>query len=178
MLSTVFSAGLYGIDGYIVTVECNSQARIPEFELVGLPDLAVKEAKERVRTACENSGYRFPEMALTLNLAPADRRKEGSALDISILLAIMRCGGILRYEVELSDKCFTGELSLSGRLRAVRGVLCMCAAAKDAGFKEFYAPADNAKEAAAVEGITVYSVENVRQLVEHLNGTSRLSPVT
>ena len=178
MLSTVFSAGLYGIDGYIVTVECNSQARIPEFELVGLPDLAVKEAKERVRTACENSGYRFPEMALTLNLAPADRRKEGSALDISILLAIMRCGGILRYEVELSDKCFTGELSLSGRLRAVRGVLCMCAAAKDAGFKEFYAPADNAKEAAAVEGITVYSVENVKQLVEHLNGTSRLSPVT
>ena len=177
MLSTVFSAGLYGIDGYIVTVECNSQPRIPEFELVGLPDLAVKEAKERVRTACENSGYRFPEMALTLNLAPADRRKEGSALDISILLSILRCGGIVRYETDFSDKCFTGELSLSGRLRAVRGALCMCAAAKDAGFREFYAPAENAYEAAAVEGMTVYAVESVKQLVDHLNGTIPMEPV-
>ena len=177
MLSTVYSAGLYGIDGYIVTVECNSQAKIPEFELVGLPDLAVKEAKERVRTACENSGYTFPAMALTLNLAPADRRKEGSALDVSILLSILRCGGILRFETDFSDKCFTGELSLSGKLRAVRGALCMCAAAKDAGLKEFYAPAENAYEAAAVEGITVYAVENVRQLVEHLNGVSRMMPV-
>ena len=177
MLSTVFSAGLYGIDGYIVTVECNSQAKIPEFELVGLPDLAVKEAKERVRTACENSGYRFPAMALTLNLAPADRRKEGSALDVSILLSILRCGGILRFETDFSDKCFTGELSLSGKLRAVRGALCMCAAAKDAGLKEFYAPAENAYEAAAVEGITVYAVESIKQLVEHLNGVNRMTPV-
>ena len=77
MLSTVYSAGLFGIDGYIVTVECNAQSRIPDFELVGLPDLAVKEAKDRVRMACENSGFRFPAMELTLNLAPADRRKEG-----------------------------------------------------------------------------------------------------
>ena len=177
MLSTVFSAGLFGIDGYIVTVECNSQARIPSFELVGLPDLAVKEAKERVRTACENSGFRFPSLSLTLNLAPADRRKEGSSLDTPILLSILRCGGIIRHEVNFSDKCFTGELSLSGKLRPVRGVLCMCASAKDAGFKEFYAPAENAKEAAAVEGMTVYAVDNIKQLVDHLNGVSPLSPV-
>ena len=89
MLSTVFSAGLLGIDGYLVTVECDSQTRIPVFELVGLPDLAVKEAKERVRTACENSGFRFPAMALTLNLAPADRKKEGSAFDTAILMGIL-----------------------------------------------------------------------------------------
>ena len=146
MLSTVLSAGLFGIDGYIVTVECNSQARIPAFELVGLPDLAVKEAKERVRTACENSGFRFPELALTLNLAPADRRKEGSALDVAILLSILRCGGIIRHEVDFSSKCFAGELSLSGKLRTVKVILCMCAAAKDAGLKEFYAPAENAAE--------------------------------
>ena len=177
MLSTVFSAGLFGIDGYIVTVECNSQAKIPEFELVGLPDLAVKEAKERVRTACENSGFRFPELALTLNLAPADRRKEGSALDTAILISILRCAGVVRYETDLSDKCFAGELSLSGKLRGVRGVLCMCAAAKDAGMKEFYAPIENAAEAAAVEGITVFGVENIKQLVDHLNGTSLMSPV-
>lgn len=177
MLSTVFGAGLFGIDGYIVTVECNSQSRIPSLELVGLPDLAVKEAKERVRTACENSGFRFPAMELTLNLAPADRRKEGSAFDTAILLGILRCGGIINRDVELSDKCFVGELSLSGELRGVRGVLCMCVAARNAGMKEFYAPAVNAGEAAAVEGITVYSVRSVRELVMHLNGSERLEPV-
>ena len=177
MLSTVYTTGLFGIDGYIVTVECNGQSRMPELELVGLPDLAVKEAKERVRTACENSGYRFPSMALTLNLAPADRRKEGSAFDTAILLGILRCGGIVRYEVDFSDKCFVGELSLSGGLRSVRGILCMCVAARDAGFKEFYAPKDNALEAAAVEGITVYAVDNMKQLVDHLNGEKRMTPV-
>lgn len=177
MLSTVYSAGLYGIDGYIVTVECNAQSRIPAFELVGLPDLAVKEAKERVRTACENSGFRFPSLELMLNLAPADRRKEGSAFDTAMLIGILRCGGILRHEVDLSDKCFVGELSLSGSLRPVKGVLCMCVAARDSGFKEFYAPAENAGEAAAVEGITVYSVSSVSDLIKHLNGEVRLSPV-
>ena len=178
MLSTVFSAGLFGIDGYIVSVECNARSRIPSFELVGLPDLAVKEAKERVRTACENSGFFFPSLSLTINLAPADRKKEGSALDTAILLSILRCGGILRHDVDFSDKCFTGELSLSGNLRPVKGVLCMCASAKAAGLREFYAPAENAAEASAVEGITVYSVENIKQLVDHLNGTAPLRPVS
>lgn len=177
MLSTVFSAGLLGIDGYIVTVECNAQSRIPGFELVGLPDLAVKEAKERVRTACENSGYRFPSLELTLNLAPADRRKEGSGFDTSILLGILRNGGIVRHALDFSDKCFVGELSLSGKLRPIHGILCMCVAAKDAGFSEFYAPAENAREAAAVRGIRVYAVDSIRQLVAHLNGEAPLSPV-
>lgn len=177
MLSTVFSAGLYGIDGYIVTVECNALSRIPKFELVGLPDLAVREAKERVRTACLNSGFRFPSLELMLNLAPADRRKEGSGFDTAILMGILRCGGIINTGVDFSDKCFVGELSLSGELRSVRGILCMCVAARNAGFKEFYAPADNASEAAAVEGITVYSVKNVAELVRHLNGEARLEPI-
>lgn len=177
MLSAVYSAGLLGIDGYIVTVECNAQSRLPRFELVGLPDLAVKEAKERVRTACENSGFRFPSMDIMLNLAPADRRKEGSGFDTAMLMGILRCGGILRHEVDFSDKCFVGELSLSGELRAVRGILCMCVAARNAGFREFYAPVENAGEAAAVEGITVYSVRNIRELVSHLNGETRLTPV-
>ena len=177
MLSTVYSAGLYGIDGYIVTVECNAQSRIPSFELVGLPDLAVKEAKERVRTACENSGYRFPPLELTLNLAPADRRKEGSAFDVAILLGILRCGGILRHEVDFSGRCFVGELSLSGKLRPVRGTLCMCVAARNAGYREFFAPTENAGEAAAVEGIRVYAVDTVAQLIAHLNGDAPLTPV-
>ncbi|MBE6668476.1 MAG: ATP-binding protein [Ruminococcaceae bacterium] len=177
MLSTVFSAGLFGIDGYIVTVECNAQSKIPEFNLVGLPDLAVKEAKERVRTACENSGYRFPSLALMVNLAPADRKKEGSAFDVPILLGILRCGGIINYNVDFSDKCFVGELSLSGKLRPVRGALCLCVAARDAGIKEFYAPAEVAGEAAAVEGITVYAVNNITELVDHLNGKKPLAPI-
>lgn len=177
MLSTVYSAGLFGIDGYIVTVECNAQSRLPAFELVGLPDMAVKEAKERVRTACENSGFRFPSMELMLNLAPADRKKEGSAFDTAILMGILRSGGVLRHDVDFSDKCFVGELSLSGELRPVRGILCMCVAARNAGLREFYAPVDNAGEAAAVEGITVYSVKNVAELVKHLNGQARMTPV-
>ena len=135
MLSTVYTTGIFGIDGYIVTVECNGLSNLPRFELVGLPDLAVKEAKERVYTACQNSGYRFPSMSLTLNLAPADRRKEGSAFDTAILLGILRCGGIIRNEEDFSGKCFVGELSLSGELRAVRGILCMCVAARDAGLR-------------------------------------------
>ena len=155
MFSKVYSAGISGIDGFIVTVECSAQKKIPAFELVGLPDLAVKEAKERVRTACENSGYRFPAMEITLNLAPADRRKEGSAFDVAMLLGILHCAGVIDYDVNFTDKCFVGELSLSGELRGVRGALCMCVAAKNAGMTEFYAPEANAKEAAAVEGITV-----------------------
>ena len=177
MLSKIYSAGLFGIDGYIVTVECNAQSRIPDFQLVGLPDLAVKEAKERVRTACENSGFRFPALELTLNLAPADRKKEGSAFDVAILTGILHCAGAIEYKTDFSDKCFVGELSLSGEVRGVRGALCMCVAAKNAGMREFYAPSANAREAAAVEGIDVYSVSNVRELILHLNGTKRMTPV-
>lgn len=177
MLSSVYCAGIFGIDGYIVTVEADAQPRLPSFELVGLPDAAVKEAKERVRTACINSGFRFPEMYFMVNLAPADRKKEGSAYDTAILLGIMKSAGIVRSDIDISKKCFVGELSLSGELRSVRGALSMCVAAKNAGFDEFYVPYDNANEAAAVEGIKVYAVKDIKSLVHHLNGTELLSPV-
>ena len=177
MLSQVFCAGIFGIDGYIVTVEADSQPKLPNFELVGLPDAAVKEAKERVRAACQNSGYRFPEMSFMLNLAPADRKKEGSAYDVAILLGIMKCAGIVKSDLDLSKKCFVGELSLSGNVRGVRGALSMCVAARDAGFEEFFAPEENAREAAAVEGITVYPVKSIRELVEHLNESAKISPI-
>ena len=178
MLSKVYSAGLYGIDGFVVTVEVDGQPRLPEFELVGLPDAAVKEAKNRVRTACENSGYRFPEAALLVNLAPADRRKEGSGFDAAILVGILSVSGVIRRDCDLSRRCFVGELSLSGEFRFVRGILPMCVAARDAGMTEFYAPAENAAEAAAVEGITVYGVQNMHQLTEHLCGRQPLTPVS
>ena len=177
MLSLVYSAGLCGIDGFPVVVECNQKNNLDGFELVGLPDLAVKEAKERVRTACYNSGYPFPYSRITVNLAPADRKKEGSVFDAAILTAIFHSSGIIYRDVDLSGKCIVGELSLSGDLRGVRGILCMCVAAKENGFREFYAPAENATEAAAVEGITVYGVRSMRELVEHLNGERRMKPV-
>ncbi len=177
MYSKVYSTGIAGIDGFIVTVECSARNRIPEFDLVGLPDLAVKEAKERVRNACANSGIQFPVAALTVNLAPADKKKEGSALDLPILLAILHAGAVILPERDLSTKCFVGELSLSGEVRGVRGVLSMCVAARDAGFKEFYVPEVNADEAAAVEGISVIAVNNIRDLVSHLNGNFDMEPV-
>ncbi|MBO4322719.1 MAG: YifB family Mg chelatase-like AAA ATPase [Clostridia bacterium] len=177
MLSTVYSAGLSGIESYTVTVEVDGYPAIPGFWLVGLPDAAVKEANERIHSACFNSGYRFPEMALTVNLAPADRKKEGSAFDVPMLLGILRCGGALSQSVSLENRCFVGELSLTGAVRGIRGVLCMCAAAKEAGFSEFYAPEANAREAAAVEGITVFAVKTMKQLINHLNGTEPMTPV-
>ncbi len=176
MLATVYSAGLFGIDGFLVSVEANGQPRLPEFELVGLPDAAVKEAKERVRTACENSGLPFPDASFLVNLAPADRRKEGSGFDVAILTGVLAAAGVIRPTTDLSDKCFVGELSLSGELRSVRGVLSMCVAAKEAGMREFYTSAENADEASAVEGITVYGVNNMRALIDHLNGRVPLTP--
>lgn len=176
MLSTVYSAGIAGIDGFIVSVECDAQERLGNFEIVGLPDLAVKEAKERVRTASYNSGFRFPAHTITVNLAPADRKKEGSAFDVAILAGIFRCAGIIRHTVDLSSACFLGELSLSGSIRAVRGALSMCVAAKEAGLREIFVPAENAAEAAAVGGITVYPLTDMRTLVAHLNGEQRITP--
>ena len=177
MLSAVYSAGLCGIEGFPVTVECNLREKLEGFEIVGLPDMAVREAKERVWNACSNSGFPFPYAKITVNLAPADRKKEGSAFDIAILAAIFQSAGIIRRDLSLNGKCLVGELSLSGEVRSIRGVLCMCVAAKEAGFTEFYAPAENAAEAAAVEGIRVYAVHNMRELVEHFNGKNVLTPV-
>ncbi len=177
MLATVYSAGLFGIDGFLVSVEADGQPRLPAFELVGLPDAAVKEAKERVRTACENTGLPFPEAAFLVNLAPADRRKEGSGFDVAILTGLLAAAGVIRTTTDFSDKCFVGELSLSGEVRPVHGVLSMCVAARDAGMREFYTSEENAAEAAAVEGISVFGVRNMRALIDHLNGRRVLSPV-
>ncbi len=178
MFSAVYSAGITGVEGFPVTVECNLRDKLQGFELVGLPDLAVREAKERVWTACSNSGFPFPFGHISVNLAPADRKKEGTAFDAAILTGILQVGGVIPKNLDLSGKCFIGELSLSGDWRSVRGVLCMVVAAKEAGFREVYVPADNAAEAAAVEGIDVYAIPNMRALVKHLTGQERLMPHT
>ncbi len=178
MLSKVYSAGVVGIEGFEVVVECSAWDRIPKFELVGLPDTAVKEAKNRVHSACENSGFLFPSLDIMINLAPADIKKEGSGYDLAIMCAILQSDRIIPAEYDFSDKCFVGELSLSGEVRSVSGVLSMALAARAAGRREVFVPYDCAPEAAVVSGISVFGVKNLRELVEHIKGVRRIEPMT
>ena len=167
MLTTSYSASLHGIDGYIVTVECNASPLLPGFDIVGLPDAAVREAKQRVRAAVENSGFLFPETSIVVNLAPADVKKEGSAFDLAILIAILQSGGTVPRDCDLTKRCFIGELSFSGALRRIPGVLPMVIAAKEAGYEEVFVPAGCGPEASAVEGIRIYAVRDAGQVVRH-----------
>ena len=176
MLSKVSGAGISGIEGYAVTVECNASDRLPAFGIVGLPDAAIKESKERIKAALIISGFFFPDAEITVNLAPADKKKEGSSYDLAILISIMKCAGMIPPELSLDDKCFIGELSLSGELRGVKGALSMCMAAKENGKAELYISAENAAEAAIVSGIRVFPVHHVRELVAHLKGACGIEP--
>ncbi len=166
MLAKVNSAAIYGIEGYIVEVECFGSGNFPKFEMVGLPDTAVKESYNRIKAAIKNSDIEFPGMSLTVNLAPADIVKQGTGYDIAILIALLKC--TVLEGASLQDKCFVGEVSLGGGIRRTNGVLAMTMAAKKAGFREMYVPLENVREAAVVEGIDVYGVSNVRTLVAHL----------
>ena len=176
MVSRIYSAGIVGVEGYEVTVECSAWNRIPLFELVGLPDAAVKEAKERVKNACENVGVPFPSLELCVNLAPADRKKEGAGFDLPILCSILQCAGKIPRNLDLSAVSMVGELSLSGEIRPVNGCLCVALAARDAGRKILYVPEQNAREAAVVAGLTVYGVRDLATLLAHLNGKLDLAP--
>ena len=176
MVSRIYSAGIVGVEGFEVTVECSAWNRIPLFELVGLPDAAVKEAKERVRNACENVGIPFPSLELTVNLAPADRKKEGAGFDLPILCSILQCAGRIPRDLDLSAVSMVGELSLSGEIRPVNGCLCFALAARDAGRKILYVPEQNAREAAVVSGLTVYGVKDLSTLLAHLNRKITLEP--
>ena len=177
MLSKIYSSGVLGIDGFEVTVECSGWDRVPKFELVGLPDAAVKEAKNRVRSACENTGLVFPPIDIMINLAPADVKKEGSAFDLAIMCAILQCDRIIPADYDFSDKCLIGELSLSGEVRAVGGVLPMALSARAHGRREIFVPYDNAGEAAVVDGILVYGVRTLRQLLNHIKGIELIEPM-
>lgn len=176
MITKIFSAGIVGIDGFEVVVECSAFDRLPSFELVGLPDTAVKEAKERVRSACENSQIRFPAKEITINLAPASMKKEGSALDLAILCSILKCCGAIPSDISLDHICFIGELSLSGDIRPVSGVLCMAIAARDAGKKIVIVPETNAREASVVDGVTVIGVKHLKQVLAYLKGEEEIAP--
>ena len=169
MLSTVFSAGITGVDGFTVTVECDvRRAEKADFQIVGLPDAAIKEAKERIRSAAENSGVSFPDGAIVINMAPADTKKSGTAFDLAMLVGTLRSAGVIDKNLPFNNKAFLGELSLSGAVRSVRGVLCMVLALKQSGFTEIFVPIDNAKEASVVNGVNIYGVPDLRSLLMHL----------
>ena len=168
--------GLYGAEAFLVEVECDIGRSLPAFDLVGLPDAAVKESRERVRAALKNCGFDYPTGRITVNLAPADIRKEGPLYDLPVLMSVLISSGQLG--ACLGDSAFLGELSLFGELRPVNGVLPMCLKAKQAGLQKIYVPAQNAEEGALVQGLTVYPVPNLTALIEHLSGRIPLAPAS
>jgi len=174
MVTTVRSLGLHGVSGYEVSVECFLSGGLPAFDVVGLGDTAVKESRERVRAAVKNCGAKFPTSRITVNLAPAGQRKEGTVYDLPILLGILRCADELPELPD--DAAFLGELSLTGGLRGVSGVLPMAMAAARAGLRALYVPAVNAAEATLADGLTVYPVSDVAELAAHLRGERPLAP--
>lgn len=175
MLSIIKSAALTGIDSYPVDVEVDLSNGLPAFDIVGLPDSAVKESRERVRTAIRNSNFSFPVKRITVNLAPADTKKEGASFDLPIALGILAACNLFSATV-LADSIVTGELSLDGSVRPVNGVLPMMYDGFRRGVKSCFVPAENAEEAALVEGMTVYPVHSVMEIIEHLSGGKQIVP--
>ena len=178
MLSKITSSAVMGIDAYVVDVEVDVAARgLPFFSTVGLPDAAIKESKDRVRSALKNNGFDFPLKQIVINLAPANLKKEGSAFDLPIALGIICSEGILQQGA-LEGYMIAGELSLDGRVKPIRGALPMAVKAREAGLKGIVMPLDNAREAAVVEGITVYGVSDLVEVVKFFNGEKKLEPVS
>ncbi len=174
MFAKVSSLGLFGLNAFPVDVEINLRKGIPRFEIVGLADAAVQESRERIKSALATCGILFPTSNCIVNLAPADRRKNGSVHDLAILMAILAALG--RVQVP-EDAAVIGEVALNGQIRPVHGVLPMTLTAKQRGIRTFYVPLDNAKEAAVVEDITVYGVSDTKSLLEHLDGQTPLAPM-
>jgi magnesium chelatase family protein len=168
MLAKVTSCAVVGLEGALVEVEVDISPGLPSFTIVGLPDKAVQEARERVRSAIRNSNYKFPARRITVNLAPADLRKEGPAYDLPIAIGVLISSGQLY--ADLSHSIFLGELSLDGKLRHTHGILPMVALARDRNLPNLFVPSDDAKEASLIDGMHIFSVESLAQLVTHLSG--------
>ena len=174
MFSKVNSLGVSGVGGYPVALEVFISNGLPAFDIVGLPDTAVKEARERVRAAIKNNGFKFPVSRMTVNLAPADKKKAGTVYDLPMLIGILAASGDI--DVPPADCAFLGELSLTGELRPISGALPMAIAAEREGIRHLFVPADNAPEAAFAEGLSVYPVEKLSGLLAHLRGEELIEP--
>jgi magnesium chelatase family protein len=175
MLSKILSASIIGIDAYSVEVEVDITSKgLPHFSMVGLPDAAVKESRDRVRAALKNIGFHFPLKQITVNLAPADLKKEGSAFDLPIAIGISAAEGVLESDA-VDGYLFTGELSLDGRLKPVQGSLSIAMKARELSLKGVVLPEENAREAAVVKGIPVYGLKSLPDVIEFLrDGNNRL----
>ncbi|MDZ7264116.1 MAG: YifB family Mg chelatase-like AAA ATPase [candidate division KSB1 bacterium] len=175
MLAKVFSAAVLGIDAFLVEVEAHLESQLPAFATVGLPDSAVKESKERVNAAIKNSNLPFPQKRITINLAPADVRKEGSAFDLPIAIGILAASGVISHD-HVQDYVMLGELSLDGSLRAIRGALPIAIEISKNNSKGIILPAENASEAAMAQGVNVYPVTTLAEAVAFLNGEEAIEP--
>ena len=176
MFAKVNSIGLFGLGTYSVGVEASTESlALPKFDLVGLPDAAVSESRDRVRAAMKNNYMQFPVGRITVNLSPADKKKEGPMYDVPILIALLIASEQLKADI--SSSAFFGELSLGGKVRKVTGALPMAIHAKETGITDLFVPLENASECAVVDSINIYPVENIRQLIEHLKGQKRIKKI-
>ena len=176
MLSKVLSYGLNGIEGYLVTTEVDISNGLPSFDIVGLGDTSIKESKERVKAGIKNSGFEYPVNKITVNLAPADRRKEGPLFDLSIAVGILSASNQIHF-AKTQEFIFIGELSLDGGIRRVNGVLPILISARKAGYKKFIIPFENQKEASFIEGIEVYPAKSLSEVYKFLNGEIQINQV-
>lgn len=176
MLSMVKTISLNGLEGHLIDVQTDINSGIPSFEIVGLPDTTVKEAKERVKTSIKNLKYQFPSKKILINLAPANLRKGGSRFDLPIAIGILLALGIVSQNVQnsLYNTIFIGELSLSGKINRINGVLPMCIEARNLGIKRVILPEANSYEAAVVKDIEIIPVKTLKETVEYLNGIHQI----
>ena len=175
MISKVYSAIPYGYEGFLVEVEGTTNRGLPSFNIVGMADRTINEAKERVKSALMNSDFSFPDKRITINLAPADLPKDGSYLDLAIALSVLISSNQLQ-EKDVENKLFIGELSLNGNLRPVKGIINIVEAAKKNGFKEVYLPIKNLEQASLIQGINLYGVKNLQELFLHLKNEKPIVP--
>ncbi|MCX7884273.1 MAG: YifB family Mg chelatase-like AAA ATPase [Caloramator sp.] len=168
MISKTYSITLIGINGFVIEIETDIHNGLPALNMVGLPDTVVKESKERVRSAIKNSGYEFPLGKITINFAPADIKKEGPCFDLAVAIGILISNGIIK-NADIRNCIFIGELSLNGEIRSVRGILPMVLEAKRSKFKKVFIPYENCQEVRFVDGIDIYGISTLSELIDYLN---------
>lgn len=170
MLSIIKSMALNGLDGYLVEVQTDVTGGLPEFDIVGLPNISIREAKERIRVAIKNTGIDFPSKRILINLAPAGTKKEGTSLDLPMAIGILIATNQLKVKIDISKTVFIGELSLNGKINKVNGILPMCIDAQKLGIKQVFVPKENRNEASIVQGIDVIPVDTLEQVTLVLQG--------